>query len=122
MTPSQANTLPKEQRLHGKTKISKLISSGKWGSTEHLKYCWLKNSEACPTRIMVSLSKKFFKRAVKRNLLKRRIREAYRTQKDLLPELCGINILFSYSCKDVLDYSIIRTEVAEILSRLSKKL
>ena len=122
MTPSQANTLPKEQRLHGKIKISKLISSGKWGSTEHLKYCWLKNSEAGPTRIMVSVSKKFFKRAVKRNLLKRRIREAYRTQKDLLPELCGINILFSYSCKDVLDYSIIRTEVAEILSRLSKKL
>ncbi len=121
MTPSQANTLPKEQRLHGKTKIAKLISSGKWGSTEHLKYCWLRSSEDSPARIMVSVSKKFFKRAVKRNLLKRRIREAYRTQKALLPEQSGINILFSYSCKELLDYSVIRTEVAEILTRLAKK-
>lgn len=122
MTSSQANTLPKEERLHGKTKITKLISSGKWGSTEHLKYCWLKGEEDSPSRIMVSVSKKFFKRAVKRNLLKRRIREAYRTQKAILPKQGSINILFSYSCKEVLDYAIIKTEVAEILAKLSKKL
>lgn len=122
MTSSKANTLPKEERLHGKTKITKLISSGKWGSTEHLKFCWMKGAEDAPSRIMVSVSKKFFKRAVKRNLLKRRLREAYRTQKDLLPEQGSINILFSYSCKEVQDYAIIKSEVAEILTKLSKKL
>ena len=90
-----ANTLPKAERLCGKSRISALISKGRWGSTEHIKYCWHGSREEGPGQIVVSVSKKFFKRAVKRNLLKRRMREAYRTQKDLLA-VSGVDLLLAW--------------------------
>lgn len=68
---------------------------------------------------MVSVSKKFFKRAVRRNLLKRRMREAYRTRKDLLP-LSGVDCLFAYSSKEIIDFGDICSEIETILTRIGK--
>ena len=67
---------------------------------------------------MVSVPKRFFKRAVKRNLLKRRMREAYRTQKTML-EPSAIDVLFLYNSKEVNDFLTIKEEVAAILKRIS---
>lgn len=114
-----ANTLPKAERLCGKSRISALISKGRWGSTEHIKYCWHRSREEGPGQIVVSVSKKFFKRAVKRNLLKRRLREAYRTQKDLLA-VSGVDLLLAWSGKEIADFETVRSEVATVLSRVSK--
>lgn len=114
-----ANTLSKEERLCGKTSISALVSDGKWAGTAHLKYCWAPGRELPFNRMMVSVPKKFFKRAVKRNLLKRRIREAYRLNKHILKE-GGNDILFSYNYKEVLDFHTLEAEVSTILSRISK--
>ena len=69
---------------------------------------------------MVSVPKRFFKRAVKRNLLKRRMREAYRTQKALLPP-CGTDILFLYNSKEIKDFQTIKEEIAFILSTLANE-
>ena len=66
---------------------------------------------------MVSVPKKFFKRAVKRNLLKRRIREAYRLNKELLGS-SKVDVLFSYSSKEVSDFETIQSEVKTILGRI----
>lgn len=38
-------TLPKSERLHGKLKISALMSKGRWGFTPGLKYCFLKSPD-----------------------------------------------------------------------------
>ncbi len=114
-----ANGFRKEERLCGKTSLSALVADGRWGTTAHLKYCWLRSREDGVVRVAVSVSKKFFKRAVKRNLLKRRIREAYRTQKQLLPS-CGIDLLLIWSGKELADYLTIRSEVAAVLLRISK--
>lgn len=70
---------------------------------------------------MVSVPKKNFKRAVKRNLLKRRIRESYRTQKELLGAGPAMDVMFYYNTKEVLDSGTIKSEVAEILRTLSEK-
>ena len=78
MSAPQGHTLPKEERLCGKTTVSALISDGKWGTTAHLRYCWAAGRESGCNRLMVAVPKKYFKRAVRRNLLKRRLREAYR--------------------------------------------
>lgn len=76
----------------------------------------------CDTnRIMVSVPKKLFKRAVKRNLLKRRIRESYRKQKHGLEIKEGLDILFMYSTKEVLGYEAIYKAVGEIIIKLNRK-
>lgn len=115
-------TLSKDERLSGKTAIGDLMKKGRWGVCGCLKYCWRSPEGDTGHRIMVSVPKRNFKRAVKRNLLKRRLRESYRTQKDLLSSGRSIDVLFFYNSTEVLDYSIIRGDVASILSALNAKL
>ena len=120
MSVPQSHTLTKEERLCGKTTVSALISSGKWGTTPHLRFCWSAGHDTGLNRLMVSVPKKFFKRAVKRNLLKRRMREAYRLQKELLTAT-GIDLLLAYSHPEVADFATLYAEVATILGRISSQ-
>ena len=115
-------TLPKRERLSGKTAINTLMKKGRWGGSGCLKYCVLSPGGDEVNRIMVSVSKRSFKRAVKRNLLKRRMREAYRTQKHLLGDAGPLDLMMVYNSKEVLDYQIIRNDVAEILTSFSTEL
>lgn len=121
MSAPQAHTLPKEERLCGKTTVSALISDGKWGTTEHLRFCWAAGRETGRNRILVSVPKRFFKRAVRRNLLKRRIREAYRLQKERLGA-AGVDLMFAWSHPDIADFRTICDEVAGILGRIQAKI
>ena len=73
--------------------------------------------ELQPARIMIAVPKRFFKRAVKRNLLKRRIREAYRVRK-----IAGADILFQYNSPELADFATISAEVEAILSRILEAL
>ena len=67
---------------------------------------------------MVSVPKRLFKRAVKRNLLKRRMREAYRTQKSLLPP-CGTDMMFLYNSQEVMDLASIQEQIGLILKKIN---
>ena len=118
-SPIAGNCLKKVERLSGKTAVSSLMSKGKWGHLGHFKYCSLENGlEFC--RIMVSVPKKLFKRAVKRNLLKRRIRESYRLQKSVL-EGVEADILFIYNTKEVLSSMQIFNLVGDHLRTLAER-
>ena len=68
---------------------------------------------------MVSVPKKLFKRAVKRNLLKRRIRESWRKQKHCL-KIGGTDILFIYPTKEIQTYEQIYTAVRQIIEKINK--
>lgn len=86
-------------------------------------------AEKCPgtadaplNRIMISVPKRFFKRAVKRNLLKRRLRESYRRQKHILESTgCGIDILFQYNTSDILSYDYIYALMGKILGEIASR-
>ena len=71
------------------------------------------------SRIIVSVPKKYFKRAVKRNLLKRRMREVYRTSKGTLGEK-KINLMLVWSCKELGSIDVVREETQYILNKINK--
>lgn len=117
-------TLKKKERLSVGTDLSRLFVSGRYGFTDGFRYCYRIGNELPFNRIVVSVPKKCFRRAVKRNLLKRRIREAYRLNKNLLPvnaEKGGTDILFIYSSKDILDFNTIVLSVRNILESIAAK-
>lgn len=115
------NTLPKKERLCGKTSISKLLAKGKHGSVSGIRYQCLYGTDSGVNRILVSVSKKFFKRAVKRNLLKRRIRESWRRQKHLLNLEGNFDILLIYSVKEILSYEEIYSSIGQVIENLNAK-
>ena len=69
---------------------------------------------------MISVPKKMFKRAVKRNLLKRRIRECWRKQKHLLATTGGTDILFIYPTKEVQTYEQLYNCIGQIIEKINK--
>jgi ribonuclease P protein component len=76
-------TFRKEERLSSTKLIELLFSSGQSFTISPFRVIWMKYDEplSAPARLLVSVSKKYHKRAVDRNLIKRRIREAYRRNK-----------------------------------------
>ncbi|MBQ0043555.1 MAG: ribonuclease P protein component [Bacteroidales bacterium] len=114
------NTLSKEERLYCKKDITELLAKGRYGNIPGMRFCIRRESGAPVNRIMISVSKKYFKRAVKRNLLKRRIRESYRLQKSILPSNGGIDILFIYNSKEVMSSQQIYELVGQILRTAAK--
>lgn len=126
MTDTSRNTLKKQERLSSKSGLSGLFSGGKYGSCNGIKYCYRTGNSLPYNRIVVSVPKRLFKRAVKRNLLKRRIREAYRISKNILPiyssEKGGTDILFSYTVQEVRNYTDILANIQEILSLVSSRI
>lgn len=119
MDNSVRHTFHKNERICGKTGISKLLAGGKHGNIPGFRYCYMTDNGLEINRIMVSVPKKLFKRAVKRNLLKRRIRESWRLQKQSM-NASGVDILFTYSTKDILEFQEIQSSVAKIIEKVNK--
>ena len=101
-------TLSKEERLSWKRYIDQLFAEGQSFIAFPLRVVFLPVEEAAlaPVSIMVSVPKKKFKRAVKRNLIKRQVREAYRVRKyDLIDPLTEKNkhllVAFLYVDKEI---------------------
>jgi ribonuclease P protein component len=113
------NTLPKRERLCGKTTIGQLLAKGKHGNVPGLRFLYMTNTGSETNRIMVSVPKKMFKRAVKRNLLKRRIRESWRKQKHFLLTTGGTDILFIYPTKEIQTYEQIYSCVGQIIEKIN---
>ncbi len=121
MDENTCNTLPKKERLCGKTSISLLLAKGRHGNVPNMRYLFVKNTGNECNRILISVPKKLFKRAVKRNLLKRRIRESYRKQKHNLTIEGGLDVLFMYSTKEVLSYQEIYDAIGQIIEKINGK-
>lgn len=85
--------LSKRERICGRTLLEKLFTGGKSKSFSvfPLRVVYLLTDQPdsdlqheAPVKMMVSVSKRHFKRAVKRNRVKRQVREAYRLNKEIV--------------------------------------
>ena len=114
-----SHTLPKEERLCSRKALEELFGGGHQSvSAFPIRAVFMPN-EVGMVRIMVSVSKRYFKRAVKRNRIKRQLREAYRLQKELLQPLAGgLDIAFLWTSDDLLPTEKVFQKMQNILQRI----
>ncbi|MDR0660627.1 MAG: ribonuclease P protein component [Prevotellaceae bacterium] len=125
-------TFRKHERLCSQTAISQLIREGKTLNHYPFRLLYLevsdrKDGSTSPVRLAISVPKRSFKRAVKRNLLKRRIREVYRINKSSLYQCAEagnirVNLLLVYVSAEIFPYNEIERKLVALLQRLSKRL
>lgn len=114
-------TYPKNERLKSKTTIGLLFSEGKSVSKYPLRLVYRQAEENSEEKIKlgVSVSKKYFKKAVDRNYFKRVLRETYRLNKHLLLDNLNepYSIMFFYQTKDKLSYQEINTKTMQLFEK-----
>ena len=119
-------TYSKAEKLKSKTTIDLLFSKGKSVSKYPLRlvYCQQKKEENQLIKIGVSVSKKYFKKAVDRNYFKRVLRETYRLNKHLLlPHLDEpYAFMFFYQTKERLSYEEINTKTVQLFEKFVQQL
>jgi ribonuclease P protein component len=108
---------PKKQHLAQREAISALATRGKVLFKYPIKAYCLPTGDVGYARYVFSVPKKAFKRAVKRNLLKRRMREAVRLNQAACLEGFCADIMLVYIAKDVCEYPVIEAAVRDILSK-----
>lgn len=115
----------KKEKLKSKKAIEILFSKGKSISAFPLRVIYISKPEKEGVLINMgaTVSKKNIKLAVKRNLIKRRIREAYRLNNGALKNQLEkseieLNLMLIYTSKQILPYKEIEAKIKVILTRL----
>ncbi len=117
-------TYPKNEKLKSKTTIDLLFSKGNSVSKFPLRLVYVENNEPNAERIKmgVSVSKKYFKKAVDRNYFKRVLRETYRLNKHLLidnlQKPCAF--MFFYQTKERLSYPEIEEKTIQLFQKFNE--
>jgi len=133
MPASGSLTLGKDERLCGKTLTEKLFKGGGSRSMAafplRLVYMRLEQgADGVPVKILVSVPKRCFKRAVKRNRVKRQVREAYRQNKKILYDRLesnadmGLAVAFIWLDDKLWSSADVEKRVVNLMRRLAEKL
>ena len=120
--------LPRSERLRSLKAIRRMFGEGKSGFVYPFRYAYYTEQmggEGEAVEVMFSVPKKFHKRANKRNLLKRRTREAFR-QSELREKLrtlatekaVSVDLAFIYSTKEIHSHKTITHAVQRILEQV----
>lgn len=125
MSPmKKRKTFSKEERLCSKRSIDDLFRRGSSFLIYPYRVLFMQTDAASVVQVLLSVPKRRFRHAVQRNLLKRRMREAYRLQKGelLYPATegkpYGLAIAIQYVANEPLDFSFMRERMAAVLVKL----
>ncbi|MDC0008209.1 ribonuclease P protein component [bacterium] len=118
-------SFPKKEKLKSKKLIDLLFAEGKSVSSFPIKLIYLKTELPfdVPIQAGVTVAKKNFKSAVKRNGIKRLLRESYRLNKHLVFNNSEgtFAFLFLYLGKEVPDYKLVNENLQAALHKFIKK-
>ncbi len=76
---------------------------------------------ALGVRFFISVPKKKLRKAVDRVTMRRRIREAYRLNRNLLPDGADFDVAFIYVAAETLPYARVESAVKRLLPKLSSE-
>ena len=118
-------TYPKTEKLKKKKYIDLLFSEGRTVTKYPLRLVYVPVKELdTPLQMGVSVSKKYFKKAVDRNYFKRVLRECYRLNKELL--LNDLQepyvLMFFYQTKERLTYQEIEEKTKKLFEKFTDTL
>ncbi len=118
----------RSERLKSSQVITELFEKGKTLVSPPLRMNYLIQDAPAegPVKAGFAVPKKVFKRATDRNLLKRRMREAYRLNKAVFDQEekkfgSGLNLMVLYSSSEILDFQSIDNAMKILLNKLISK-
>ena len=120
--------LYKKEKLCSLTAIGLLFSPSSDGGTNYtISYPWRavwrpRTDSEGPSRFLISVPKKRLKHAVDRVTMRRRCREAYRLNRNLLPDTGAADIAFVYVGSSLSDYRHTERAIKKILARITASL
>jgi len=118
-------TFSKEERLCSKKAIDALFHSGSSFIVYPYRVVYFfSSSEVFEAKVIISVSKRRFKRAHDRNRIKRLMREAYRLQKSnvlypfLMDKSLNLNFAIQYIAKEELSFKLLEEKMVKTLNQL----
>jgi ribonuclease P protein component len=118
------NKFPKRERLNSKIKTDNLFKCKNTFTYNKIKVNWNVNfSKENHTEILISVPKKIIPLSIKRNKIKRLIRESYRLNKNILQlNNQELNISFLFLSSEIPQYNSLEEKIKVILHRLNDEL
>ena len=119
-------SLKREERLRSLGAIRRLFAEGESGFVFPLRYMGYAEADTAPSvEVLFSVPKRYHKRANRRNLVRRRTKEAYRLQKQTLSlhlKEHNLDLALIYSTSEVVPYKKIAHAVRRILEQIVARL
>lgn len=129
-------SLPQAERINSKKQIDRLFRGGgsKAMTASPLRVVYMAEGRSEDKRgplaqMMVSVPKRYFKRAVKRNHVKRLVREAYRHNKQVLIDTLEageqrktLSLCFIWTDGNLRSYEEVERKIANLLQRIAEKI
>jgi ribonuclease P protein component len=113
------NRFSKIERLTSKTIIQEIFDNGTVFYIHPFKVFYMLN-EASQNRILITVPKRLHKKAVDRNLIKRRVRESYRVNKAIISINPHLDITLVYTSSEILDFKQINKKISDVLAKIKK--
>ncbi len=123
-------TFSKDERLRSHRMISKLFAEGSTFFIKPFRITWMRQLKETPSllpiQVMMSVPKYNFRKAVQRNLIRRRMKEAYRLNKHIVYSHLDekghhLILCITYTAKEIVSFDHIQEKIILLLQRLSEE-
>ena len=120
---------PKKQKLCNETAIKEMFSNGNSFVIHTIRLAWKEelNADDVAIKSIIVVPKKQLKLAADRNIVRRRMKEAYRLNKSAIESVLvdknkQLNIAIIYQNEKILSYNVIEEKIKLILVRLREEI